>query len=248
MTEVAAMSKGATPKVGKTVVVATLMGLAIAVFGIIPWLLSAPLNARQNPEIPWAAAVTSCWLLFMLAWLGGLGWPRATSSFRRFHLRLWRPEPGAWSGGNLVTILGLIGAHVGLAIFWILADGGQQPVDVSVYPTTAIRFSILIMGAVVSGVVEEAAFRGYMQSHLERIGPTFAILATSAVFTLIHASHGLGYLLAVTPGFFFVSVLYGYLALKSGSIIPGMLLHAAADAAHTYFVLLGGKGALLFAP
>ena len=31
------------------------------------------------------------------------------------------------------------------------------------------------MGATVAGVVEETAFRGYMQSHLERIGPTFAI-------------------------------------------------------------------------
>lgn len=248
MTDVAAMPKSITPKVGKTTVVATVMGVAIAIVGIIPWLLSAPLNARQHPELPWAAAVTSCWLLLMLAWLGGFGWPRNTSAFRQFHLRLWRPEPGAWAGENLAAILGLIGVHVGLAILWILSDAaGRQPIDVSVYPTTAIRFSILIMGAIVSGVVEEVAFRGYMQSHLERIGPTFAILVTSAAFTLTHATHGLGYLVAVAPGFFFVSVLYGYLALKSGSIIPGMLLHAAADAAHTYFVLLGGNGALLFA-
>ena len=43
----------------------------------------------------------------------------------------------------------------------------------SVYPTTASRISVLLLGATVAGVVEETAFRGYMQSHLERVGPTF---------------------------------------------------------------------------
>ncbi len=247
MSVVAATPRSTAPRSGKILVVAILMGVVTAVIGTVPWILLAPLNAREHPELPWAAAATCFWLLVMLLWLGGFGWPRNTSAFRWFHLRLWRPQPGAWSGGNLATILGLIGAVVGLAVFWILMQSGQQPVDVGVYPTTAIRISILIMGAVVSGVVEEAAFRGYMQSHLERISPTFAILVTSTVFTLMHVTHGLGYLLAVAPGFFLISVVYGYLALKSGSIIPGMLLHSAGDAVHTYFVLLGGNAALLFA-
>jgi membrane protease YdiL (CAAX protease family) len=241
------MPKSATPKVGKTIVVAVLMGLAIAVIGAVFWIISARLNVREQPELPWAAAATSCWLLIMLLWLGGFGWPRNSSAFRWFHLRVWRPQPGAWSGGNLATIFGLICALVGLIVLWILVRAGRPPVDVSVYPTTAIRFSVLIMGAVVSGVVEEAAFRGYMQSHLERIGPTFAILITSTIFTLMHATHGIGYLIAVAPGFFLASVIYGQLALKSGSILPGMALHCVGDAADTYFVLLGGNAALLFA-
>jgi uncharacterized protein len=128
----------------------------------------------------------------------------------------------------------------------VLIGASRPPVDVSPYPTTAIRFSVLLMGPMVAGVVEETAFRGYMQSHLERIGPTFAILVTSAVFTLLHATHGLAYLLAVAPGFFLASVVYGYLALKSGSILPGMALHFAGDLAYAYFALLGGDSALLF--
>jgi len=75
-----------------------------------------------------------------------------------------------------------------------------------VYPTTASRISVLLLGATVAGVVEETAFRGYMQSHLERVGPTFAILVTSVAFTLIHATHGLTYLLDVAPGFFLASM------------------------------------------
>jgi membrane protease YdiL (CAAX protease family) len=223
------------------------MGIAITVTGTGFWVVVAPLNLRWYPEIPWAAAATTCWLLIMVFWLGGIGLPRRTSAFRRHHLRLWRPVSGAWSGENLAPILGLGSVLVGSSVFWIVAQTGAPPIDVSPYPTTALRFSVLIMGAVVSGVVEEVAFRGYMQSHLERIGPTFAILVTSVVFTLMHASHGLQYLISVAPGFFLVSVIYGYLALKSGSILPGIILHSAGDFGHTYFVLLGGNSNLLFA-
>jgi uncharacterized protein len=247
MTDAAATLKPATPKVGRTVVVAILMGVAIAAIGLAPWVASIRMNMRVEPETPWAAATTICWLVIMLLWLGGAGWPRRAAAFRRFHLRLWRPEPGAWSGDNLAAILGLCCALVGLTAIWILMSSGRAPADLSEYPAPAIPLSILIVGPLVAGVVEEAAFRGYMQSHLERIGPTFAILVTSAAFTLLHATHGLIYLLAVAPGFFLASVVYGYLALKSGSILPGMVLHFLGDFAYAYFVLLGGDPARLFA-
>lgn len=237
----------AIPRVKTTVAVGLLMGLAIAAAGTLPWVAFIRLNVRHHPEWPWAAAATAGWLILMLAWLSGRGWPRRTSAFRRFHCRLWRPQPGAWSGENLITILGLIGAMAALSVAYVLIGASRPPVDVSPYPTTAIRFSILLMGPAVAGIVEEMAFRGYMQSHLERIGPTFAILATSAAFTLLHVTHGLAYLLAVAPGFFLASLVYGYLAQKSGSILPGMALHFAGDLAFAYFALLGGDSALLFA-
>jgi len=247
MTEAVITPNAAIPRVGRIVGVAFLMGLSIQIVGTMFWVALIRMNVRTSPETPWAAMVTGCALAIMLVWLSGRGWPRHTSGFRRFHLRLWRPEPGAWSGDNLVTILSLIGAMVGLSAVWVLIGSTRPPADVSVYPTTAIRFSLLLMGPLVAGVVEEMAFRGYMQSHLERIGPTFAIVVTSVVFTLAHASHGLAYLLAVAPGFFLASLVYGYLALKSGSILPGMALHFAGDFAYAYFALLGGDASRLFA-
>lgn len=219
----------------------------IAAAGVLPWVLTAPLNVRFHPELPWAAAATAAWLAIMVLWLAGVAWPRSLSAFRRFHLRLWRPTPGAWSGASLMEILGLVAVMVVLSVIWVVASSGQVPVDVSVYPTTSIRISILVMGAVVSGVVEEVAFRGYMQSHLERFGPVFAITATSVLFVLLHINHGIGYLISVAPGFFIISVLYGLLAMKSGSILPGMAIHITGDAAHTYFGLLNGDASLLFA-
>jgi membrane protease YdiL (CAAX protease family) len=102
------------------------------------------------------------------------------------------------------------------------------------------------MGPMVAGVVEEVAFRGYMQRHLERIGPTFAIMVTSAVFTLLHITQGVTYLMTFGVGIFIASVVYGHLGQKSGSILPGMALHFLGDLAFAYFALLGGDSALLF--
>ena len=246
MTEAVAAPNVAIPKVGKTVAVALLMGLSIQLIGTLAWVALIGLNVREHPDVPWAAATQACLLVLMLVWLGGHGWPRRTSAFRRFHLRLWQPQPGAWSGDSLATILGLIGALVGLSVLYVLIAASRPPVDVSAY-STALRWSSLLMSPMVAGVVEEMAFRGYMQRHLERIGPTFAILVTSAVFTLLHATHGLTYLLTLGPGIFLASAVYGHLALKSGSILPGMALHFAGDLAFTYFALLGGDSALLFA-
>jgi membrane protease YdiL (CAAX protease family) len=247
MNDAVASPSAAIPTVGRTVAVALLMGLSIQIIGTLSWVALIRLNVREHPESPWAAAITGCGLVLMLVWLSGRGWPRRTSAFRRFHLRLWRPQAGAWSGDSLAAILSLIGAMVGLAVMYVLIGVSRPPVDMSAYPTTAVRFSVLLMGPMVAGVVEETAFRGYMQSHLERIGPTFAILVTSAVFTLLHATQGLAYLLTLAPGLFLASVVYGYLALKSGSILPGMALHFAGDLAYAYFALLGGDRARLFA-
>lgn len=232
------------PKVGKTVVIAVLMGLAIALVGTAPWVALIGLNMRLRPDAPWAAATMAWWLGLMLVWLSGRGWPRHTSASRRMHLRLWQPQSGAWSGESLSTILGLMGAIAGLAVLYALIGASRPAVDVSPYPI-ALRWSSLLMSPLVAGVVEEMAYRGYMQRHLERVGPMFAILVTSVVFTVVHATHGLTYVLTLGPGIFLVSVLYGHLALRSGSIIPGMALHVAADIAFTYFLLTGGNAALL---
>ncbi|MGE3277145.1 MAG: lysostaphin resistance A-like protein [Vicinamibacterales bacterium] len=235
----------AIPRVGKTVVVAVLMGVAIAFIGTVPWIAVIELNIRERPEWPWAAMTMGCWLGVLLVWLSGRGWPRRTSAFRQWHLRLWRPEPRAWSGDGLSAILGFVGAIAGLSVMYVLIGASRPPVDVSAY-SIALRWSSLLMSPTVAGVVEEMAYRGYMQSHLERVGPTFAILATSVVFTLAHATQGLTYMLTLGPGIFLVSILYGYLAQKAGSIVPGMVLHVAGDLAFMYFVLTGGNAALLF--
>jgi uncharacterized protein len=223
-----------------------LVGALVAIVGIVPWVVLAPLNARVHPELPWAGLATAAFLLLFILWLNGAGWPGSSSELRKRRLRLWPPTPAREAGDHalavplIVLLLGL------LTVMWVLVDGSTGPPDLSAYPTTAYRFSILIMGAVVSGVVEEAAFRGYMQTGLERYGPQSAILITSTVFTLFHGVHGLQTLLLLGPGFFAASVLYGLLAWRTGTILPGMVIHTTGDMAYTYFGRLGGDGSLLF--
>jgi uncharacterized protein len=227
-----------------TFVRAIASGFLIAAAGIIPWTVLALLNAKFRPDLPWAAVATAVYLTLLLAWLDGGGWPRSTREARRHHLKLWRPVSGAWRGNNLLILLVLMAATIALYPAWIAFTPRRVP-DLSGYPTTEIRVSLLFMGALVSGVVEEVAFRGYMQSQLERFGPTVAIVVTSLAFVLAHATSGLA-ALPLAGGLFVAGVLYGLLAQRSGSILPGMTIHSAGDAAFTYFGLLNGDPKLLF--
>jgi uncharacterized protein len=228
---------------------ALVTGLLIVVAGTVPWVLLAPLNARHLPDIPWAALAMLAYLVLLIAWLNGAGWPRATKDWRRYHLRLWRPPPGAWRISNLIAVLALMAGTAALYPLWIaFANANAQGVpDMSAYPTTAFRISVVVMGALVSGIVEEVAYRGYMQSQLEQVWSGAAIPIMAVVFVLSHATNGLA-MLPLAPGLFVAAVLYGLLASRTGSIVPGMIIHAVGDAAFTYFGLLRGDASLLFAP
>ena len=59
------------------------------------------------------------------------------------------------------------------------------------FQTALTLLATLFMSALVSGIAEEAGFRGYMQSMMERrYGPAVAIAPTSLVFGFAHLSHG----------------------------------------------------------
>ena len=230
---------------GRKYAVPILSGLLIAGAGIVPWIVLIRLNARVHPEIPWAALATLGFLVAFIFWLNGAGWPRSWQAARRYRLRLWRSGSNAWSMAGIGTTLGLIALLGLLTLIWILVGSPDRPPDLREYPSTAILVSIVVMGALVSGVVEEAAFRGYMQRGLERFGSGTAIVVTSIVFALVHGVHGWEMLVFLGPGIFIASVIYGMLAYHSGSILPGMLVHFLGDLAFTFFGVLDGDWRLL---
>ena len=80
-----------------------------------------------------------------------------------------------------------------------------------------------------AGVVEEAAFRGYMQGGIERRhGPVVAILVTGGLFGFAHFSHPeVG--LILLPYYLAVATVYGTLAYLTNSIYPSMVLHAGGN-------------------
>jgi membrane protease YdiL (CAAX protease family) len=224
-------------------------GLAISIIaGSTVFVELAKLNARFHPELPWAAGLNLLWLGVVALWLNGWGWPRSTAAFRHHSLRLWRPPQASGSHRTQLILIPtvLIVAIYANFIVAVSLTRGHPPPDLSAYPTTTMRFSALIMGALLSGVGEEMAFRGYMQSQLERFGPMFAIGVTSIVFTLAHAPQDLHQFVGLAIGYLVLGLLWGTLAYRSGTILPGMVLHVAGDMAAGYFVYLGGRGDLLF--
>lgn len=220
-----------------------LIGLLILAAGLVPWLLLSQLNARIRPDLPWAALTTVAYLALLIAWLHGWGPPRGNADQRRRRLRLWprsRPEAGEF------PVWGLVASLVLLYLLWI-GMGRMSPLpDLSDYPTTAYRWSMFIMGAVTAGVVEEVAFRGYMQTGLERHDHRNAIWITSLVFALSHITQGIGAILLLGPGLFVASMLFGVLARRTGTILPGIALHVTGDLASVYFGALRGDASLLF--
>jgi membrane protease YdiL (CAAX protease family) len=91
------------------------------------------------------------------------------------------------------------------------------------------------MSGVVASIAEEAGFRGYMQSAIERQhGPRTAILIVSLVFAAIHFSHGAGSTLPRLPYYLVISVIYGVLTWRTGSILPALVIHAGGDALAVY--------------
>ncbi len=221
-------------------------GVVIVAAGLIPWTLLAQVNARVRPEIPWAAVASMAFLAILLAWLNGRGPPSRTARNRRRRLRLWPgskgdiADSGGLTAGIAVALLGL------LYVLWIVVSRLAPIPDLSAFPTTSHRWSMFIMGGVSAGVVEEAAFRGYMQTGLEMHDRESALWITSLVFVAMHISQGIGAVLLLGPGLFVASMLYGVLAQRTGTILPGMMIHVLGDLAHVYFGVLRGDASLLF--
>jgi membrane protease YdiL (CAAX protease family) len=80
---------------------------------------------------------------------------------------------------------------------------------------------ILFAGVViVAAVSEEMVFRGFLQVTLENSGDvTRAVLMTSLAWTMIHTNPWWAIQIFVT------GVIIGFLAWRTGSIIPGILVH-----------------------
>jgi membrane protease YdiL (CAAX protease family) len=79
-------------------------------------------------------------------------------------------------------------------------------------------------------IVEEVAFRGVIQSTLQRVaGEREALLIQAALFSVLHLMP------MMFISHFFMGLCFGYMRVRSKSLYPSMILHAAWNA----FVLCG---------
>jgi sodium transport system permease protein len=81
--------------------------------------------------------------------------------------------------------------------------------------------AMLFTFALLPAVCEELAFRGFvLMGLLRRLGTGKAVLVSSLLFAIAHLTA-----FQFLPTFL-IGLLLGYLALRSGSVYPGMILHA----------------------
>lgn len=214
------------------IVRAVIVGSAVAMLGVMPWQGLVFLNLKEWPAVPWSVLAGLLWLGLYWRYLGGWGWPRSTAAARRQNLRahplpprVWRAA--LWAGGlaiaalSAVEVLAMRFARVPRPVWFSELDSA---------PALTV-LSILLMISFAAGLIEEAACRGYMQTMIERRhGPWVAIPVVAVVFTLAHFSTYPDMSLLLFLGLLTISVAYGLLAWLSGSILPGLILHATGDA------------------
>lgn len=212
------------------IVRAVIAGLLVSLFGSVPWSILLQANIKA-PAFPWAALVMAVYLGLLWQYLRGQGWPKSTSEARRENLRarnlsgkMWRWSLFAGAAASAFILA------LRLVLQRLITLPPEQVEDLSRYPRFTILLLLLTTSAV-AGIVEEAAFRGYLQSPIERRhGPLVAILVSAILFGLAHFTGGGLMFFAVLPFLMAYGVLYSLLAYLTRSILPGMVLHAGQDA------------------
>jgi len=213
---------------------AVLVGLLVLIAGNLPWSILVSANLQSTPSFPWAVLAMGVYLWLFWEYLRGRGWPRTTTETRRTKLRISPLSARLWQwsllagGSTFATLIVLL-----LFLERMVNISQDQFAALRSYPFFSVA-AVILMGAVVAGVVEEAAFRGYMQVPIEkRYGLAVASIIVAIMFSLAHLSHGLSYALPLVPFYLAGSAIYSLLAYRTGSILPGVVLHISTD------VLLG---------
>ncbi len=81
-------------------------------------------------------------------------------------------------------------------------------------------WQVILLMAVTPAICEELAFRGFILSGLRRIGHKWGAIALASLF--FGLAHGI---LQQSLSAFFVGMVIGYVAVKTGSLWPGVLYH-----------------------
>lgn len=95
----------------------------------------------------------------------------------------------------------------------------SSPPDYPQAQAPAMIVMYIIYMTVIPAFFEELMFRGVIMTSLRRYGDTFAVVASAALFGLVHGN-ALQFVNAFALG-----LLLGYFAVRSGSVITSMVIH-----------------------
>jgi len=205
---------------------AVLIGMLVMFVGTIPRNLIFVANLRFFPGLPWAVPLTAVYLWFFWRYLKGAGPPESTAEVRRTCLRANRVMGVVWAWSLLAGGLGIVALVLALRVAnRLVVLPAQNLPDLTHVPKFTV-LSLLLMAAPVAGIIEEAAFRGYMQGPIERrSGLTIAVLVTGTMFAVAH----LDFTLILWPYYVAVAAIYGTVTYLTKSILPAVVLHTGGN-------------------
>ncbi|KAA5539633.1 CPBP family intramembrane metalloprotease [Roseiconus nitratireducens] len=145
----------------------------------------------------------------------------------------WRMPPPLAFAGALLIGLGAWGlAHEAFVIAQSLGIGGLDAdrIEKTKQTVGAIKeapaWLLVVCLALAPAVVEELCFRGFLFSSLGKVlSPGRLILATAIIFGLFHVVTGNMLLIERFVPTTLLGLMLGWLAYRSGSVLPGMLMH-----------------------
>jgi membrane protease YdiL (CAAX protease family) len=192
----------------------TLLEAVALLFAILGPQLLAYYFARGREQallVPFASLLSSLFVILIAASSGAYG----RASFRTAAPRHW------------LEALGVAPLLLGFAFFWLwtlhtlMPERFHEERFEELTTTLGMPWTLFVI-AVVPAFVEEIAFRGMLQGRLNALlGLRSGMLLTALSFALCHFSP------AVLPIHFGLGLYLGWLRQRSGSILPGMLLHCA---------------------
>lgn len=137
------------------------------------------------------------------------------AALRRLGVRRFRPSSALkWTGAA-------IGAYLLFSTAYVTVFGPPHQEQIAKgFGAVPVQVLLIVVAAPVS---EEVCFRGMLFGGLrERLPRLAAALASGAVFGGLHALTGIG----AVPPLIVLGLIFALLYEKTGSIVPGILLHA----------------------
>lgn len=216
--------------------VAAAICFLILLFGQGVWSILLISNFTHHPgAAPWAVAAMAAVLWLMWEYLGGRWWPRSTSEIRRRCVRANAVSPRMLASSFLAGVMAIVAlAGMWIVFFQLVRTPANLIPDASQYPLLTVVL-VTIVSSLASPIIEEIAFRGYLQGTLERISPPgIAVLVSSLLFMLAHGNHG-WYWPKLTV-YFLAGVVFGVIAWLADSILASLPVHIVGDL--TFFLLI----------
>ena len=212
-----------------------ILAFLILAFGQGVWAALLVSNLKISPAVPWCPVVMAFVLWLMWSYLGGKWWPRSTSEARQALLRAnsvpWRIYAWTISAG-VASIVALAGLWI--VLFSLVRMRANVLPELSKYPLATVVL-VGAMASLVSPLTEEAAFRGYCQTILERrFSGRNAVAISSLLFAFAHLTQGFFWPKLLV--YFLAGVVFGLPAYLSKSILPTIPVHIMADLTFFAFV------------